>query len=86
MERKERFRIRAVQIREFFGVTKNVDKRIDEDVFRWFVHVERMESDRFAKRVYVEEFAGSHLVGKPRKRWIDIVKECLRKRCKQGEW
>ena len=31
-------------------------------------------------RVYVRECAGSHSVGKPRKRWIDTVKECLRKR------
>ena len=36
--------------------------------------------DRSAKRVYVGEWAGSHSVGRPQKRWIDIVKECLRKR------
>ena len=29
---------------------------------------------------YVEECAGSRSVGRPRKRWIDTVKECLRKR------
>ena len=32
-------------------------------------------------RVYVRECDGSHSVGKPRKRWIDTAKECLRKRC-----
>ena len=37
--------------------------------------LERMENDRFAKRVYVVECAG-----RPRKRWIDAVKDCLRKR------
>ena len=36
--------------------------------------------DRIAKRVYVEECAGSRSVGRPRKRWIDTVMECLRKR------
>ena len=41
---------------------------------------ERMKRYRIAKRVYVGECAGSRSVGKPRKRWIDIVKECLRKR------
>ena len=39
-----------------------------------------MESDRIAKKVYVGECAGSRSLGRPRKRWIDTVKECLRKR------
>ena len=51
------------------------DEKTDEGVLRWFGHVERMERDRIAKRVYVGESAGS-----VRKRWIDTVKECLRKR------
>ena len=29
---------------------------------------------------YVEECAGSHSLGRPRKRWIDTMKECLKKR------
>ena len=37
-----------------------------------------MERDRTAKRVYVGECAGSRSMGRPRKRWIDIVKECLK--------
>ena len=44
-------------------------------------HVERMERDRIAKRVYVGECAGSRSMCRPRKRWIDTVKECLNKRC-----
>ena len=36
--------------------------------------------DRIAKRVYVGEFACSHSVGRPQKRRIDTVKECLKKR------
>ena len=42
--------------------------------------MKRMENDRIAKRVYVEERAGSCSVDRPRKRWTDTVKECLRKR------
>ena len=38
-------------IRELCGVTKGVDEKIDEGVLWWFGHVERMESDRFSKRV-----------------------------------
>ena len=60
-------------------VMKGLDERIDECVLRWFGHVARMKRDRIAKRVYVEECAGSRSVGRPRKRWIDTVKECLRK-------
>ena len=52
----------------------------DEDVLRWFGHMKRMERDKITKRVYVGECAGSHLVGRPRKRWIDTIKECLKKR------
>ena len=43
--------------------------------------MERMKRDRIAKKVYVGEYAGSHLVGRPRKRLIDTVKECLKKTC-----
>ena len=68
------------QIKELCGVKKGVDEMIDEGVFQWFNHVEWMESDRIAKRVYVGECAGSCSVGKPWKRWTDTMKECLRKR------
>ena len=37
--------------------------------------MERRERDMTAKEVYVGECAGSRLVGRPRKRWIDTVKE-----------
>ena len=61
-------------------MTKRVDERIDAGVLRWFGHVERMENDRIAKRVDVGECSGSHSVGRPQKRWIDTVKNCLKKR------
>ena len=53
------------------------DERID-GVLRWLGLVERMENDRIAKRFYVVECDGSCSVGRPRKRWIDAVKECLK--------
>ena len=53
---------------------------IDEGVLQWFGHVERMEKDRTAKRVYVRERIGSCSIGRLRKRWIDTVKDFLRKR------
>ena len=46
----------------------------------WFGHMERMEIEKIAKRVYIGESTGSHAVGRPRRRLIDTVKDCLRKR------
>ena len=59
---------------------KGLDERIDEGLLQWFGHVERMESSRIAKRLYVGECGGSCSVGRLRKRWIDNVMGCLRKR------
>ena len=53
---------------------KGLDERIDVG------HVERMERDMIAKRVYVGECAGNHSVDRPKKRWIDTAKGYLRKR------
>ena len=73
-------RVPNAGIRELRRMKKGLYERIDEDVLRWYSHVERMERDRIAKRVYIEECAGSRSVDRPRKRLIDTMKECLRKR------
>ena len=73
-------RVPNARIKELCGVKKWLDGRINEGVLRWFGHVVRMERNMTAKRVYAGECAGSRSVGRPRKRWIDTVKECLRKR------
>ena len=36
------------------GVKKGLNERIDEGVLRLYGHMERMETDRIAKRVYEE--------------------------------
>ena len=46
-------RVPNAWIRELYRVMKGVDERIDENVLRWSGHVERMERERIAKRVYV---------------------------------
>ena len=43
-------------------------------------HVERMENDRIVKRLYVGECACIRSVGRPQKRWIDTLMDCLNKR------
>ena len=71
-------RVLNARIRELCRVIKGIDKSIDEGILRWFNHVDRMENDRIANRVYVGEWAGSQSVGRSWKRWIDTVKDCLR--------
>ena len=59
---------------------KGLDERIDEGMLQWFGLVKRMKKDRITKRVYVGEYAGSHSMDRPWKKWIDTVKECLKKK------
>ena len=68
------------RIRQLCGVTKGVDEKIDESVLRWFGHVEKMENDKTAKRVYVGEHVGSHSVRKRQMRGIYTVNDCLKER------
>ena len=55
--------VHNARIRQLCGVTKRVNEKIDEDVLRWVGHVESVDNDRIAKRVYV----GSVLVVS---RWV----------------
>ena len=61
-------------------MTKGVEERIDEGVLRGFGHLVSIKKERIAKRVYIGECAGNHSEGRPRKRWIDTVNDCLKKR------
>ena len=69
-------RVPNALIRDLCGVKKGLDKRI----LRTFDHMERMESDGIAKRVYVGGRAGVRSLDRPRKKWFHTVKECLKKR------
>ena len=60
-------RVPNAWIRESCGMAKGVDERIEKDVLHWFSHVERMENDRIAKKLYAGEFAGSISSDQPRK-------------------
>ena len=49
-------------------------ENIDASVLRWF------GNDGIAKRVYVKSVWGTHLAGQTRKRWVDSVNDCLKKK------
>ena len=40
---------------------------MDQSILRWFGHVERMEDDRLARKVYESEMQGPRYGGRPRK-------------------
>ena len=73
------YRVPNAWITELWGVMKGLGERIDEGVLWWFGQMERMEGDRITKRVYIGECADSFSVGRPQKKWIDTVEECLKK-------
>ena len=73
-------RVPNPRIRDLCGVKKGLDERIEEGMLRWFDHVERMERDRIAMRVYVGVCVGRRSMDRWRKRWINPVKECGKKR------
>ena len=68
-------RVLNTRIRELRGVKKGLDERIDEGVLRW-----RGWKGIGLPRVFVGECTASRSVGRPRKRWNNTVKECLKKR------
>jgi len=46
---------------------------------RWLGHVERMSEERVVKRLYQNTPEGSRSVGRPRLRWMDDMREDLRR-------
>src|SRR5678816_2521990 len=73
-------KMRNERIIELCGVKKGVNERINERTLRLFGHVERMDDSRLVKRMYSGECAGYRPAGRPKKKWIDSVKEFLEER------
>ena len=67
-------KIPNARIRQLCRVTKGLDEKINEGVLRWFAVWKEWRTTRVLRR----ECAGSRSVGRPR--WIDTVKDCLKKR------
>ena len=57
-------------------------RHVEEARLKWYGHVMRMEETRLAKRHLQWKPRGRRPVGRPRKRWFDVVKEALLKRGK----
>src|SRR5678816_1405496 len=73
-------KMRNERIRELHGVKKGVNERINESTLRWFGHVERMDDSWLVKQMYSGECVWNRPAGRPKKKWIESVKECLDER------
>ena len=73
-----RDKVRNVDIRERTGFPKLQDK-IETSKLKWYGHMMRMEEYRVPKRIFMEKIPGRRPRGRPRKRWIDTVKESIEK-------
>ena len=73
-------RVPNVEIRRMCGKNVSVSQRMDQGVLKWFGHVERMGNERLVKRVYDSEVRGVRRKGRPRKRWMNGVKETLERK------
>ena len=70
-------RVRNEEVRRRAGRERELASRADQRVLRWFVHVERMDEYRLARRVLMAEVSGRRVRGRPRLGWMDGVKVAL---------
>ena len=76
-ELSRRDRVRNVRIREMCEWENGLVRRAKKGVMRWFGHVVRMEEGRLPKRVMESEGVGDRRRGRPKRRWMDGVREIL---------
>ncbi len=70
-------RVRNERIR---GATKvcEISKKLQESRLRWFGHVKRRGEEYVGKIVMKMEAEGMRKRGRPRRRWVDCIKEELK--------
>ena len=85
-------RIRNERIRGTIKVTE-ISKKIQERRLQWYGHVRRREEDYVGKRVMGMEVEGVRGRGRPKRRWMDCVREDMERKglteedaLDRGEW
>jgi len=73
-------RLRNDFIRSKLKQEETLCERIEKRRLRWFGHVERMEDSRLPQRALHCYIEGQRSRGRPRKTWMDSVKQDLEKR------
>ena len=74
-----RDRLRNVDIRNELGITSILDI-VERNKLRWYGHVQRMEEDRLPKIMLEWTPQGRRPVGRPRRRWMEGIREALVRR------
>ena len=77
-------KIRNERIRGTVKVTE-ISKKVQERRLQWYGHVMRRDEDYVGRRVLEMEVQGRRRPGRPRRRWMDSVKEDLSERGLTGE-
>ena len=77
-------RIRNERIR---GTTKvgEISKEVQESRLKWYGHVSRREDEYVGKRVMGMEVPGKRRRGRPKRRWLDSIRNDLSERGLSGE-
>ena len=72
-------RIRNERIR---GTTKvgELSKKVQESRLKWYGHVLRREDEYVGKRLMVMEMPGKRKRGRPKRRWLDSIRNDLSER------
>ena len=73
-------RIRNEEVRRRAGIERELARKADQRILRWFGHVVRIYEHRMSRRVPKVEVSGGRELGKPRLGWMDGVKVALRNR------
>ena len=73
-------RVRNAEVRRRAGLERELARRADQRVLRWFGHVERRYENRMARRVLMAKVSERRVRGRPRLGWMDGVKVALGKR------
>ena len=76
VNKTRRDKIRNCVIREMVG-TNDVMHHIQHQRIKWFGHLMRLPTHHPAQRAYLQKFDGNKARGRPRKTWIDGVRETL---------
>ena len=69
--------IRNEEIQRRAGIEKTLAEKVDRRVLQWFGHVERMDEERWPRKVKAAQVEGRLGRGRPRFRWLDGVKRAL---------
>ena len=67
-------RVRNEEVRRRAGIERDLARKADQRVLRWFGHVERMDQYSMARRVLMAEVSGGRERGRPRLGWMDGMK------------